>query len=203
MDQRPLEKARLAFKNRAPLPVMFNPSEMTRERVANHAKNLPIGYYFSERLSMELFLDSSYWGNEETDIQPFIQELEQASQPNPQRRQSGLCVFHWGSFAFSGTVEEMTVQYLKFLPNGVPTRAKIALVLFQNPYAFETPQENPATHPLKEYRAPGNAGLWTAAWKAYGDPARWREIARENQIMNPRLTMAGQLLKIPLPGEDV
>ena len=100
MDQRPLEKARLVFKNRAPLPVMFNPSEMTRERFISKARTSPIGRRFSERLSMDLFLDSSFWGNDETDIQPFLQEIE---------KENGLCTFFWGSFSFSGVLEELTV----------------------------------------------------------------------------------------------
>ena len=172
---------------------MFNPSEMTRERFVDQSKSAPIGHHFSQRLSMELFLDSSYWGNDETDIQPFLQDLE---------RGSGLCTFYWGSFSFSGTVEALTVQYLKFLPNGIPTRAKILIVLFQAPVFPKAASESRSHQAIREYQSPANAGLWLAAWRAYEDPSRWREIAKANQIVNPRLVTPGQSLIIPNTGKD-
>lgn len=39
--------------------------------------------------------------------------------------------------------------------------------------------------------------LWTIALRAYGDPYRWVEIAKENQLANPSIIHAGNVLSIP------
>jgi hypothetical protein len=202
MDQSPLEKARLVFKNREPLPVMFNPAEMTRERFLDHSRMTPIGRHFSETLSMDLFLDSSYWENDNTDIQPFLQALEQAAAPDSKYPHSMTCTFHWGAFSFSGVIDGFTVQYLKFLPNGTPTRARVSLTMAQSPHSFHIPLETPDLNQAREYRAAVDSGLWLAAWQAYEDPALWRTIAKENHIVNPRLVRAGQILRIPAQRKD-
>jgi hypothetical protein len=199
MDQKPLEKARLVFKNREPLPVMFNPTEMIRERLV---KTASIGGRHSERLTMDLFLDSSYFEDDETDIQIFLRELEDASASDPKHFRSPACAFHWGTFSFSGAIDEFTVHYLKFLPNGIPTRAKVSLTISQIPHSFSIPYETQPPDPIKEYRAPAESGLWLAAWKAYGDPSLWRNIARANHIVNPRLVRANQPLIVPTSKKD-
>jgi hypothetical protein len=199
MDQKPLEKARLVFKNREPLPVMFNPTEMIRERLV---KTASIGGGYSERLTMDLFLDSSYFENNETDIQIFLRELEEASASDPRQSRSPACTFHWGTFSFSGAIDEFTVHYLKFLPNGIPTRARVALTITQIPHSFGIPYETQSPDPIKEYRAPTESGLWLAAWKAYGDPSLWRNIAKANHIVNPRLVRANQPLIVPSSKKD-
>jgi hypothetical protein len=203
MDQKPLEKARLVFKHREPLPVMFNPTEMIRERFVDRAKTASVGGRYSERLTMELFLDSSYFEDDETDIQIFLRELEDASASDPKRfRSSPACAFHWGTFSFSGAIDEFTVHYLKFHPNGIPARAKVTLTMSQIPHSFDVPYDFQPPNPMKEYRVPTESGLWLAAWKAYGDPSLWRNIAKANNILNPRLVRAGQLLIVPPSKKD-
>lgn len=39
--------------------------------------------------------------------------------------------------------------------------------------------------------------LWTIALRAYGDGYQWVKIARENNLANPNLIHAGNVLKIP------
>lgn len=39
--------------------------------------------------------------------------------------------------------------------------------------------------------------LWTIALRAYGDGYQWVKIARENNLVNPNLIHAGNVLKIP------
>ena len=39
--------------------------------------------------------------------------------------------------------------------------------------------------------------LWTIALRAYGDPYRWVEIAKENNLANPDTIHAGNVLSIP------
>jgi hypothetical protein len=182
---------------------MFNPTEMTRERFVNRTKTASIGGRYSERLSMDLFLDSSYFENDETDIQIFLNELEEASALDPKHFHSPACTFYWGTFSFSGAIDEFTVHYLKFLPNGIPTRARVALSIFQIPHSFSAPYETQSSDPIKEYHIPAESGLWLVAWKAYGDPSLWRNIAKANNILNPRLVRAGQPLIVPSSKKDL
>ena len=39
--------------------------------------------------------------------------------------------------------------------------------------------------------------LWGLAYEEYGDPEKWKEIARENHITNPLQVKPGQVLRLP------
>lgn len=47
------------------------------------------------------------------------------------------------------------------------------------------------------YEVVGGDNLWTIAVRAYGDGYRWVEIARENNLANPDVIHAGNILVLP------
>ena len=61
----------------------------------------------------------------------------------------------------------------------------------------ETPQNIPLAISGATYEVVRGDNLWTIAVRAYGDGFRWVEIARENNLVNPNLIHAGNILILP------
>lgn len=49
----------------------------------------------------------------------------------------------------------------------------------------------------KEYEVKENDNLWTIAQANYGSGYNWVDIAKENELANPNILLAGQKLKLP------
>ncbi|HEY1403486.1 MAG TPA: LysM peptidoglycan-binding domain-containing protein, partial [Pyrinomonadaceae bacterium] len=98
-----------------------------------------------------------------------------------------------------GVIESLNVTYQLFTPEGVPLRAKLALVLKEyRPVEIQV-KERPKSSPdvEKSYTVRRGDTLSSIAAAVYRDPAAWRAIARANHIRDPRRLAPGRLLLLP------
>lgn len=108
--------------------------------------------------------------------------------------------FIWGHFiSFEAFAKSLTVQYQLFAPDGQPLRADVKLSLIQadaGPPKGQNPttrsDDSLGTHVIRE-----GDSLQAIAYRAYGDPTRWRTLAEANDIDDPGALRRGQLLAIP------
>lgn len=104
------------------------------------------------------------------------------------------CVFSWGSFTFTGYVEQLAINYSMFASNGKPIRATVDLSLrnaLDKKVAYQSPDRT------KRMVLTQDTPLYMTAYEAYIDPAEWRRIAVANGIKNPRKLHLGLVLKVP------
>ena len=86
--------------------------------------------------------------------------------------------------------------FTMFLANGMPVRAKLE-VTFRSLGKENThvPLESPDRTKCRTIHE--GQSLWGLAYEEYGDPEKWKEIARENHITDPLRIKVGQVLKLP------
>lgn len=101
--------------------------------------------------------------------------------------------------SFVGVVESVRQQFTLFSSEGVPLRATVNLVLREfrplHEQLAQMRQNSPDrthSHPLKHAET-----LSAIAGKYYGNSGRWRHIARENEIADPRRLDAGRIISVP------
>jgi nucleoid-associated protein YgaU len=107
-----------------------------------------------------------------------------------------------GAHTFVGHLEQVEVTYEMFTRDGRPIRAQVNLTLESTPQPV--PPTNPSSggersrhsHVLRRGEA-----LHSVAYAMYGDAARWRDIARANDIDNPFRIPPGRELLLPDPTE--
>ena len=118
--------------------------------------------------------------------QGFVNKSKAAGGPNPQ--------------IYTGTwyVTALDVNYIMFLPNGTPVRAKCKLTLTEVP--------DPTNKSNKVKKSPDTAHvhlvsrgdtLQAIAHSEYADPSQWRRIAEANGIDDPLSVQPGVRLLIP------
>lgn len=111
-----------------------------------------------------------------------------------------VCVLLWGKTKlFQGVLTQLQQDFTYFLPSGIPVRATLSCS-FMAYRTFSTAVEEVELHSADvEKRRVVRRGdtLSGIAVAEYNDPARWREIAAENNIDNPRALVPGQVLVLP------
>lgn len=220
-DQSQFQKARLEIEGGQTLTCLFNPNEYAISK-ANAwtvkpvvGASLPAPQFsggHARELTLNLLFDadpSSGDVTSATDALFAMMEVNSslASGRTNQARPPSI-TFAWGTFtSFKAVCSRLNVQFTMFKPDGTPIRATAALTLIQvekDPRSGQgTPAaaQNPTTRAerMRVHIVRAGDSLQSIAYAHYGDPNRWRTIARENGIDDPLNLERGAELSVPLP----
>lgn len=202
------------------LDVMFNPSEYQLSSQVNYADQTVPGLNSSvvqfiagqsDRLSMTLHVDTYsasktipggdkvYQQTEPADVRETVQLFLSMLDVDGQLHAPPIATFAWGKMTFRGVVESMQHTYTMFTEDGKPVRARLEIsmraVREPGKDLRSAPRESPDR--TKQRMLIGGMQLWHVAAQEYGDPTRWREIARANEIDNPKTVPTGRPLRVP------
>jgi hypothetical protein len=206
-----LEKALIVplnGKNRAPIPVLFNPAEYSIERSnvyqANAAPGMPLPLLQfvggnAQTLTMELFFDT-YTDGDRRDVRLHTALIVELARMDASLHAPPFVRFVWGrSLLFQAVIERVTQKFTMFLGDGTPVRATLSVTFRE----YKTIEEQLADPPLessdleKRHTVVQGDSLWAIAHVEYGDPADWRLIAEANGLENPRLLEPASVLRLP------
>lgn len=197
--------------------VLFNPTEYTFEDGSNwqdqgrNRQRPELQYTGGERskLTMELFFDT--YENDQ-DVRTHTSKLAKLLVPTINEGNQGKrppkVELVWGTsdpdparstFPFICVLEKLTQKFTLFNESGKPVRATLNVTFKQFRLPEEELKRNPQRNsfPYTVYTVKAGDTLSGIAAKQWKDPTRWREIADNNLIDNPRLIEAGQTLLLP------
>ena len=188
------------------IPLRFNPTEyqiqkgnVFQEIAIPGLESPPIQYIRgnSEKLSVEVLADTT--DSLEDVRKKYVTPVRKLLDIEPDLHAPPIVAFTWDREVFRGVLESVQVTYTLFSPEGTPLRAKMSLS-FKEYRAVEVQvKERPKASPDldKAYVVRAGDTLDRIAWAAYRDPSRWREVARRNQILDPRRVEPGRVLTVP------
>jgi hypothetical protein len=214
------EQARLKVEGGTTIDCWFNPTQYAIAKSNQYEGKASIGSSFpvpqfgggnARQLTVELLFDSSPDGDVSTATDQLFLMMEvdaglgtagKADARPPKLQLS------WGKYnSFPACCTSLNVQFTMFRPDGVPTRATASLTLLQAEEDKRTGRgsvarpQNPTTRSDVQLRAhvvrDGDT-LQSIAYEQYGDPTRWRHIAKQNGIDDPLRLTRGRSLSIPL-----
>lgn len=193
--------------------VLFNPSEYTIEDSSKWSDQDRMGqkpelHYTGgqrKKLTMDLFFDTF---ESQTDVREHTSKIANLLVFNSEVHRPPKVTLNWGpgapggahaDFPFTGVLETLKQQFVLFLSNGTPVRAKLSVGFLQFTLPQEELQQNEPHSPdrTKVYVVKQGDTISGIAALFYGDPRRWRPIATENDIVDPRKPEAGSVLVIP------
>jgi Contractile injection system tube protein len=191
---------------RVVIPLRFNPTEYQiqkgnafQEIAIPGLESPPIQYIRgnSEKLSVEVLADTS--DSLEDVRKNYVNPVRKLLDIEPDLHAPPIVAFTWDREVFRGVLESVQVTYTLFSPEGVPLRAKMSLAFKEyRPIEVQVKERPKASPDLdKAYVVRAADTLDRLAWAAYRDPGRWREIARRNEIHDPRRLTPGALLTVP------
>jgi hypothetical protein len=188
--------------------VCFNPTEYTVAKKTGYAEaavpglDAPIIQFSkgdARTLAIELLLDTYTYDDGKDVRTEYVHKLESFLLVDGDLHAPPPCKVVWGSLEFVGLLENLSSRYVMFLDDGTPVRARATLSFKEyvpvSEQVAHTPRSSPDRRKLHQFKS--GETLWQLAYVAYGDPARWREIAVANSIDSPRAVETGRYLVIP------
>jgi hypothetical protein len=188
------------------IPLRFNPTEYQLQKSNTFAEigipgleSPPIQFVrgAAERLSLELLADTS--DTLEDVREKYVNKLRDLMRLNAELHAPPIVAFSWDTQVFKGVLESLNIAYVLFSPEGIPLRAKLSVTLKEYRPAAVQFRESPTLSPDfdKSFVVRRGDTLSGIAAQVYRDPARWREIARANGIVDPRGIRPGDPLRLP------
>lgn len=196
----------------------FNPTEYTMDKSVNYGELKATGSGASimqfvdgnaETLSMQLFFDTTE-ELDESDGSPSQDAVDVRKQytdyidtlltVDGELHAPPVCRFVWGDgIDFTALVESAEKRFTKFLPSGVPIRARVNVRFKEYKTAdYHKSEVSPeSTDKTKVWTVREGDTLWGIAAEEYGDSSHWRTIADQNGIADPRTLSAGDTLELP------
>lgn len=190
----------------------FNPKELSltknakwkREAQRNAERSGPPEFTGSDpcKLSVEMFLDAT--AAMDDSVVKAVEKLFSCVVPTEKSLSNDKgsppwVIFHWGGLtSFPAFASEVAAKYTLFTPSGTPVRAVCTVKLEE--ISGSTPGQNPTSGSLEArstHVVVAGDSLPSIAYRAYGDPNRWRLIAEANGIDDPARLRPGARLLVP------
>jgi hypothetical protein len=194
-----------------PYFVTFNPEEYSLNKDNNFASQAipglssPILQFVHgnlRTLDMELFFDTT---DDLTDVRLQTNLITNLLVIDSNLHAPPILSVDWASLSFTCVLAKANQKFLRFLPDGTPCRARVTVTF--NEYldaATQVAAANLQTCDFtKVHVTKAGDTLWSIASQLYEDAQKWRPIALNNGISDPRSISPGQQLQIPsLPYTD-
>lgn len=177
----------------------------------------------AEKLSVELFFDTTEngMGRDATSVTDHTDRIYKLAKVENSSHAPAVVTFCWNSKfpgsslsyaeegsgasgnqtrnSFVGVVESIRQQFTLFSSEGIPLRATVNLVLKEFRTLDEQLKQLRLNSPDRTHsHAISDSETLTAiAGKYYGNSGRWRFIAQENEITDPRRLQTGRIIGVP------
>ncbi len=188
------------------IPLRFNPTDYKLSKANTFAEitipgleTPPIQFVRggSETLTVQALVDTS---DTLTSVRKaYVDRVRNLLKVNGKEHAPPIVQFIWDTTVFTGVLEKLDVNYVLFHNDGVPLRAQLDLTLKEYRTAAQQVAETPRSSPTveKSYVVAVGDTLSSISAAVYRDASLWRELARANNIANPRDLRPGQVLTVP------
>ncbi len=186
-------------------PVLFNPEEYSVNHDNNFASqsvpglSAPVLQFVNgnmRTLDMELFFDTTA---ERTDVREQTGKIVGLLDIDSELHAPPVLQVTWGSLYFRCVLASAGQQFVKFLDDGRPVRARINVTFneFVDPRRESREVNRQTTNFSKVHIAAEGDDLAGLAARFLDNPRVWRAIAIENGIDDPQADLTGMALRIP------
>jgi nucleoid-associated protein YgaU len=189
--------------------VLFNPTEYTLERsnaykaTAIPGLSGPLLHFINgeaDTLSMELFLDD-YTDKpaEGGSVEQRLSQLADLLEIDNDAHAPPIVRFVWGKLSFKAIIEKLSRKIAMFQPDGRAARAtaNVSFKEYKTLSELTTKPRLQSADKSKRRVLVGHDSLWMLASREYDNPTEWREIARANDLDDPRDIVPGQWVTVP------
>lgn len=207
--------------------VLYNPEKYVRKREVQYSDktgismDMPITQFShgaAEILEFTLFFDSMSAGGEvggtvadrlkfgvnslkpskakNIDVRTYTDMVYSLMEIDPSLHVPPLLQLDWSSLVFVGHLMRCSQTFVRFNEDGVPVRAWLECTFRE--FISNVGKKSLESPDTTKYRIvhQGDA-LWSFSEKEYGEAGHWREIARANNIENPRVLRSGDTIALP------
>jgi hypothetical protein len=172
------------------IAVMFNPSEydyaLAMKYSGQETGRLQFNGAELQPLSITLFYDTY---EQQTDVrQKYLNQITKLLLPTIEgtdTKRPAECIFAWGKFTITGVIQKIDQKFTMFLGDGTPVRATVTISIQPTLTDKELLELTGKEACRKLWQVKSGDRLDRVAHETLKDPAKWRKIAKANQINSP------------------
>ena len=183
----------------------FNPKEYTVSKSvswnqhkgsATDFPNLQFTTGQPKKLKVDLFFDGY---EDQSSVRGACRDLIKMAEMVSSLHRPPKCTFSWADETFNGVMDNVSVKYTMFLPDGTPVRATASVSMSAGNPTRNDKDPDPKGSPdyAKLHTLRRGETLHAIAESEYEDAGEWRRIADYNGIDNPMDLVPGAKLLIP------
>lgn len=215
-----LKKATIKIKTETSTSTVecgFNPAEYVITNQANYnegkaspqhtlsfasvsLRELKLTLYFSgDHINSAFDITSLADFTDTSPVTDVTQKIVKALYVSGTEHRPPLVSFIWGNLDFEGFLTSVSETYTMFDEAGKPVRGKLDVTIKEAGEMVLSQKKEPFSSPDRTKWKTMTEGMsyWELAYQEYGDPDKWRIIAKANGIVNPLQVQNGQIIKIP------
>ncbi|ELS34612.1 MULTISPECIES: LysM peptidoglycan-binding domain-containing protein [Pseudanabaena] len=188
------------------IEVLFNPNQLQIDKTGwRLGDGYPVAANELATLTINLFFDTTLSGSPPENVQKHTKKIFNLTHPKigTDTKRPPRCKLIWGKIGGNdsvllpdGFLERVSKTLTHFLEDGTPVRATLNCTFREWADLEKRRKEaNLIDDPVRIVRR--GETLSSIANEEYGDPALWRIIANENNLINPRSLPPGMVLTIP------
>ncbi|ACN14426.1 conserved hypothetical protein [Desulforapulum autotrophicum HRM2] len=189
--------------------VMFNPSTYSRKYEIKYdsasgkgttGSNQKFELIPPQEYSFDFLFDGTGASAGLQDVTETIERfLELAAKINSDTHRPNYLKISWGSLISECILKSAEISYTLFKPDGYPLRAKLKAIFAENVDDQKRAAEEGKNSPdLTHYRQVKKGDtLPLMAYRIYGNPAYYLEVAKANHLTNFRRLKVGDTLRFP------
>lgn len=183
-----LSKATLKSENGTKITAMYNPKTYTHAVSNGFQKKdgiIDFQIFQQDALELEFFFDTYDTKKDVRETTKKIAKLAEPAVSNKSIKRPPLVTFSWGGFSYKGMITKVKQQFDMFLPTGKPVRAKVTVTLEESKTEQQAQKDKGNVNCRKLWIVKTGDRLDLIAERIYQDHTKWKEIAKENNIIRP------------------
>ena len=191
-------------KSLPPIKAQFNPDQYSLSKsnqfasIAIPGRDSPIIQFVrgeAQNLYLELFFDTYTFEGGKDVREQYTKKITDLLTINHDLHAPPICEVDWdGQLQFIGIIERVDTKFTMFNKDGIPVRAKLN-VSFKQYSEIEGKRHSPDRTKRRVIKE-GDT-LWQIAFAEYGDSDKWKIIASENDIDDPKKIKTGSQIVLP------
>ena len=149
--------------------------------------------------TFEFLLDGTGAAGDRVDVLQKLAEFRLAVGFSGKIHRPRFLVLNWGSFIATSVLENFTVTYKLFRPDGTPLRATLATTFREHKPKEEKEKEKNLSSPdvVHSHFVKEGEHLSLVTYRTYKDPAYYFQVAEANSLDNLRRLRPGTALHFP------
>ena len=143
--------------------------------------------------------------SQQSDVRELTNKIVNLMDIEPTTHAPPVLLFTWGSLSFDCVLARASTQFVMFRQDGVPVRARLEVTFneYRNLEQEARELKRETADYAKFHVVRQGDSMPAIAAREYGDPVKWRPIAKANGIVDIRHLEVGSRLRLPrLPYQD-
>ena len=152
-----------------------------------------------QSFNFDFLLDGTGATGEQQDVLEQVELFKETVGFSGKIHRPRFLVLSWGKFTFTCVLENFSITYKLFRPDGIPLRGMLSATFREHkPKELKEREKNESSPDVSHaHRVKKGEPLWLITHRMYKDPRYYFHVGKANDLDNLRSLETGRMLRLP------